>query len=104
MDSLFCCSSIEPFRPRIIDNEGKFKNFTNWARACGTILVPTIPNSSDYLSVNSGSCFVVQLVRQVNYGPLESKRFFAKTIGTDAQFSEVTEKDLIAANYQKVNS
>jgi hypothetical protein len=64
----------------------------------------TLENSSEYLSSNGSSCFVVQLVRQVNYGPLESKRFFVKTSGAAVDFSEVTEQDLITANYQKVNS
>jgi hypothetical protein len=104
MDSLFCCSGVEPFRSRIIDKEAKFKDFMNWAQAGRTTTITILPDGSDYLGVNSGSCFVIQLVRQVNYGPLESKRFFVKTAELDTGFSEVTEQDLIQANYQKVNS
>ena len=76
----------------------------NWARACGMQSRATLENGSEYLSSSSSSSFVVQLVRQVNYGPLESKRFFVKTTGAAVDFSEVTEQDLITANYQKVNS
>ncbi|KAE9365463.1 hypothetical protein N431DRAFT_496544 [Stipitochalara longipes BDJ] len=104
MSSLFCCSSIVPFKPRIIDKEAKFNGFINWARAEGTTSVTTLPNGSEYLSVNKESCFVIQLVCQVNYGPLESKRFFAKTAEMNAGFCEVLEQDLIESNYQKVNS
>ena len=50
--------------------------------------------------------FAVQLVRQVNYGPLESKRYFipAKNGPEENAFVEVTEQDLIQANFQKLNS
>ncbi|EXK76804.1 hypothetical protein FOQG_18468, partial [Fusarium oxysporum f. sp. raphani 54005] len=49
------------------------------------------------------SPYVVQLVRQVNYGPLESKRYFIPTDGTESDFVEVIENDLIQTNFQKVN-
>ena len=40
--------------------------------------------------------YVVQIVRQVNYGPLESKRYFiAVREKADEPFLEVTERDLI---------
>lgn len=45
--------------------------------------------------------FAVQLVRQVNYGPLESKRYFILDGGNDGGF---VEDDLIQANFQKLNS
>jgi hypothetical protein len=48
--------------------------------------------------------FVVQLVRQVNYGPLESTRYFAKLDQQGEPFTEVTEKELIDANFKKLNS
>ena len=104
MDSIFCCSSIEPFRPQIIETEAKFNMFLNWARTSEANSLNTIPNVPEILSSNNNSCFVVQLVRQVNYGPLESKRYFVKTPIMGAAFTEVTEQDLINANYEKVNS
>lgn len=49
--------------------------------------------------------YAVQIVRQVNYGPLESKRYFiAVREKVDEPFLEVTERDLIEANYEKLNS
>ncbi|KAJ9144229.1 hypothetical protein NKR23_g6238 [Pleurostoma richardsiae] len=48
--------------------------------------------------------FAVQLVRQVNYGPLESKRYFIPTEGEENEFVEVVEDELIRANFQKLNS
>jgi hypothetical protein len=104
MDSFFCCSSIEPFRPRIIEAEAKFNMFLNWTRTSQAASTNEIQNVTEILSSNNHSCFVVQLVRQVNYGPLESKRYFAKTPSMGAAFTEVTEQDLINANYEKVNS
>jgi hypothetical protein len=102
MDLIFCCSAIKPFKPHIIDNEAKFKSFLNWARESKAASANAVSNASEVLS--SKACFVVQLVRQVNYGPLESKKYFAKTADAVVSFSEVTEQDLIDANYQKVNS
>jgi hypothetical protein len=72
---IFCCSLIEPYRPRIPDHERKFQDFLSWAQ---------FPRTSSS-SVNSHQeipwernppRYAVQLVRQVNYGPLESKRYF----------------------------
>ncbi|KAK7729438.1 hypothetical protein SLS57_001923 [Botryosphaeria dothidea] len=49
---------------------------------------------------------VIQLVKQINFGALESVRYFAATggKGEEEAFHEVEEADLIAANYQKVNT
>jgi len=68
-----------------------------------TSSVSITPASSSALDAASHPQFVVQVVRQVNYGPLESKRYFAKA-NSDESFIEVTERDLIEANYQKLNS
>jgi hypothetical protein len=46
--------------------------------------------------------YVIQLVRQVNYGPIEFKRYFARMEGT--AFVEVSERDLIAGNFKKLNT
>ncbi|KAK4617894.1 hypothetical protein CLAFUW4_11987 [Fulvia fulva] len=51
-----------------------------------------------------GPPFAVQLVRQVNFGPLESKRYFIPTAGQDGPFKEITEGDLVHANFQKLNA
>jgi hypothetical protein len=46
----------------------------------------------------------VQLVRQVNYGPLESKRYFVSNADASDAFVEVTEQWLVENNLQKLNS
>jgi len=43
-------------------------------------------------------------VRQANYGPLESKRYFVLVEGRDSEFFEVVEDDLILANLKKLNA
>lgn len=48
--------------------------------------------------------FAIQLVQQVNYGPLESKRYFVPVEGNEAEFIEIREQDLIQANFQKLNA
>jgi hypothetical protein len=48
--------------------------------------------------------YAVQLVRQVNYGALESRRYFIVVKGKDEPFLEVSERELIEANFQKLNS
>lgn len=54
--------------------------------------------------MNSNPPFAVQLVRQVNFGRLESKRYFVPLPDDRTAFAEVTEDDLISSNFQKLNS
>ncbi|KAM3556918.1 hypothetical protein ARSEF4850_005306 [Beauveria asiatica] len=96
---LFCCSSIRPYRPQHLAHESKFTSFVTWA---------SFPTESriDYaanLRVIHAP-FAIQLVRQVNYGPLESKRYFIPHADTKDIFDEVVEDDLIRANFQKLNA
>lgn len=65
----------------------------------------TSPNTSNETNLaDLKPPYAVQLVRQVNYGPLESKRYFIPVEGKDEAFIEVVEDDLIQANFQKLNS
>lgn len=99
MSSLFCCSSIQGYRPQRLQHQDKFTKFIAWANF-PKVASPTGEEIDlDALDVP----YVVQLVRQVNYGPLESKRYFA-SIRTSDGFIEVGEDDLIRANFQKLNS
>ncbi|CAG8971532.1 hypothetical protein HYALB_00005428 [Hymenoscyphus albidus] len=64
----------------------------------------TAVNPSALLS--ESSAYAVQVVRQVNYGPVKWKRYFAADEtdeGGDA-YEEVVEMDLIEANYEKLNT
>jgi hypothetical protein len=65
----------------------------------------TVSPSQEALNlVDPKTPYAVQLVRQINYGPLESKRYFIPSEDKDEAFVEVTEKDLLTANFQKLNS
>lgn len=105
MSSIFCCFNIQPYRPRRLDHEQKFQKIMDWA---------TFPRSSsidqehdDHTKTISqlSASYAVQIVRQVNFGPVESKRYFiAVADNADGPFIEVTETDLKDANYEKLNS
>ncbi|KAH7251377.1 hypothetical protein BKA59DRAFT_524613 [Fusarium tricinctum] len=99
MSSLFCCSSIEPYRSQYLSHQSKFNNFMAWA---------SFPRESspegDVNMSNAAPTFAAQLVRQVNFGPLESKNYLIPTDTTETGFFEITEGDLIQANFQKVNT
>lgn len=99
MSSLFCCSSIQGYRPQRLQHQDKFTKFMAWASFPKTASAAVEEVDLNALDVP----YVVQLVRQVNYGPLESKRYFASTRASD-DFIEVVEDDLIRANFQKLNS
>jgi hypothetical protein len=102
MASLFCCSSIEPYKGANLSHQSKFITFMDWAAYPKTSSVET---SGDGKTLqDSTPSYAVQLVQQVNYGHLESKRYFMYTGGQDEPFIEVTEEDLIQANFQKLNS
>lgn len=99
MASLFCCSSIQPYRPQRLDHEPKFTSFMSWAKSH-----PGEASSSESGLSDENPLYAVQLVRQVNFGALESKRYFVPLSGQSDSYKEVSEKDLIQNNFQKLNS
>jgi hypothetical protein len=101
MSPLFCCASIKPFRPQHLAHQTKFTTFMAWAN----FPMDTSPNTGNETNLTDlKPPYAVQLVRQVNYGALESKRYFIPVEGKDEAFIEVVEDDLIQANFQKLNS
>lgn len=100
MSSLFCCDSVQSYRPQILSHEQKFRMFMLWAKYPRNSVISTV--AVDLLSLKPD--FAVQLVRQVNYGPLESKRYFIPSSSSDGGFLEISENDLIQANFQKLNA
>ena len=51
----------------------------------------------------SSAPYAIQLVRQINYGPLESTRYFVPA-SNGSDFAEATEDDLLKSNFEKLNS
>ena len=105
MLSIFCCSNLQPFRPTRTDHEAKFTSFFGWAKFPTTVAVvnPAAGAEKSKILQDSNWPYAIQLVKQVNYGPLESKRYFVP-LDDDTEFKEITERDLIEANFTKVNS
>jgi len=104
MLSIFCCSNLQPFRPTRTDHEAKFTSFFGWAKfPTAAVVNPTAGAEKSESLQDSNWPYAIQLVKQVNYGPLESKRYFVP-LDDDAEFKEITERDLIEANFAKVNS
>ncbi|KAL7918536.1 hypothetical protein ACQKWADRAFT_330568 [Trichoderma austrokoningii] len=96
MAELFCCQAIKPYRPRRLDHEGKFDRFMQWAKHASS-------DPSDSFLLNSNMEYDVQLVKQANFGPKESIRYFTLAKG-DSGSIEMTENDLFEANFEKLNS
>lgn len=96
--TIFCCSSVSPYRPQPLDHEAKFTAFTRWA-----LLQKVSHLSDDSSPIVDNARYVVQLVRQINYGPQESVRYFAPA-SDGTNFVEATENDLIKSNFEKLNS
>jgi hypothetical protein len=105
MSSIFCCSNLQPFRPTRTDHEAKFTSFFGWAKfpTIAVVVTPAAGAEESESLQDSGWPYAIQLVRQVNYGPLESKRYFVP-LDNNVKFKEITERDLIEANFTKVNS
>lgn len=104
MSSLFCCGSVKPYRPARLLHEDKFKTFMAWAEFPMGSCPSTDDGAGKVDLIALKPPYVIQLVRQVNYGPLESKRFFIPVEDRDNEFVEVVEDDLIQANFQKLNT
>ncbi|EED20928.1 conserved hypothetical protein [Talaromyces stipitatus ATCC 10500] len=104
--SSFCCSFITPYREARLMHETKFQRFMAWA---GNSQSSPVSNSDSYFrNPNNVPEFAVQFVQQVNYGPVEAKRYFIPDPDSFAEsqggFLEVTEQDLIIGNFQKLNA
>jgi hypothetical protein len=97
MSTVFCCSSIQSYKSRTLSHESKFAAFMSWAKfPTESSIVPdeAAPSATE-------ASLAIQVVKQVNYGPLESKRYFVQHNG---DFSEVNEKWLVDANFEKLNT
>lgn len=103
MSSYFCCDAIRPYRPQHLDHEAKFTSFMTWAHKEQSKSA-SAPEAESVDLNGFHPSFAVQLVRQVNFGPLESKRYFVPLSTVMDAFKEVTESDLIRANFRKLNA
>jgi len=85
-----------------LSHESKFTSFMSWV----AFLRDSNAKSSDDAVYITCPSYVVQIVKQVNFGPLESKRYFAHNASDsgDEAFIEIPEKWLIDANFQKLNT
>lgn len=93
-----------PYRNQRLQHEAKFKVFMEWA-AYPQSSAP-MPDQGEPSIERIQPAFAIQLVRQVNYGALESKRYFIPRVAgaVAGDFVEVSEEDLIRANFQKLNT
>lgn len=66
-------------------------------------LQTTSPVPVDGSSPVSSAPYAIQLVRQINYGPQESIRYFVPA-SDGSYFTEATEDDLLKLNFEKLNS
>uniref|UniRef100_A0A8H7NHJ0 Uncharacterized protein n=2 Tax=Bionectria ochroleuca TaxID=29856 RepID=A0A8H7NHJ0_BIOOC len=94
---IFCCTSTKPRNPRKLDHEPKFEAFIQWARSQTT---STLTNA-EVLTIDTP--YAVQLVRQINYGPQESIRYFIP-LKDGSRFVETREDSLLKWNFEKLNS
>lgn len=102
MSSIFCCSSITPYRETRLIHEGKFQQFMTWARHAESS--PLTNSDSYFRNPDNIPEFAVQFVQQVNYGAVEAKRYYIPVPNSQSEFLEVTEQDLIIGNFQKLNT
>ena len=86
---VFCCTSRKPYRPIRTDEEDKFRAFLQWADGIGSYSVP------------GGQDYVIQAVKQINFGPVEQITYFRRS---PTGFQEVDEDFVIQGNLSKTNS
>lgn len=98
MPSIFCCSNIQPYKNRTLSHEPKFRAFMTWAE----FPKESIVTSNEVVPDATNVTIATQVVKQVNFGPLESKRYFAQV--KNGKFVEATEQWLVNANFQKLNT
>ncbi len=86
---VFCCTARTPYRPIRTDQEDKFSTFLSWADG------HAVASSSD------GHGYVIQAVKQVNFGPVQQVTYFLRTANA---YKEVSEEDVIQAKLHKTNA
>ena len=103
MTPIFCCALIAPYRPHKLDHESKFNTFLQWA--C-SLEAEGSTTSDLIIPQTEKSGYAIQLVQQVNYGAIDSNRYFAMTnsMSGDGHFQEVEEDCLVEANFEKLNT
>jgi hypothetical protein len=85
--------------------EARFDEFIGWAKSITDSGDDTGTGTGAAAGIGADAPYAVQLVRQRNFGPLESKRYFVPaTGGAGDGFVEVTERDLVSANFAKIDS
>jgi hypothetical protein len=89
---VFCCSNAQGYKNCSLSHEDKFRTFMSWAAYPKESSTGSTDALRDALTVT----LAIQVVRQVNYGPLESKRYF---VHTGDAFVKVTEQWLVSANF-----
>ena len=98
MERPLCCVDLNPYHPRLLDHEEQFSAFMTWAKHKCESPEP-VTGDSPHPSVEDKP-YAVQLVRQVNFGPLETKRYFVPSKDQSEQsYLEISEKDLANANF-----
>jgi hypothetical protein len=97
MDSVFCCASIQPYRSQNLSHGAKFIAFIKQATSPSTPTPPKLENA-----LGDSTPYLIQVVCQIKFGPIEWKKYFARL--KDSKNSiEVSEDDLINANFRKLN-
>lgn len=95
MSYILCCPNDQAYKSQILGHESEFRQFLSWGRYPKQSSVGGTVEMTD-------NTHVVQVIRQINYGLLEFKRYFLKT--NSGTFVEVDEKWLINAKFQKQNA
>ena len=75
MDTIFCCFQIKPYKSQRLDHELMLGDFLAWGQDPTT---ETSAGGTDLLTVLNEGIFAIQVVRQANYSPLESKRYLSR--------------------------
>ena len=103
MSEILCCTELKPYKPKRVDHELKFSDFMKWTKSSAPIAPATVPDATALPP--DASAYVIQVVRQKNFGALEWKRYFRSVIASGvASFIEIAEQDIIEANFEKLNT
>ncbi|KAI0789185.1 hypothetical protein C8Q75DRAFT_766887 [Abortiporus biennis] len=78
MSTLFCCTAREQYKPRTVVHELTLNSFVGWSKFPKQSIC-----ESDELNQNVD--YVIELLRQIDFGPEESRRYFLVMKGPDEQ-------------------
>ncbi|KAL4244108.1 hypothetical protein ABKN59_010734 [Abortiporus biennis] len=102
MSTLFCCTAREQYKPRTVVHESTLNSFVKWSKFPKQSICES--DEATLRELNQNVDYVIELLRQIDFGSEESRRYFLVMKGPDEPFVEVMKEFVDAEGYKEAKS